>query len=310
MKRVIFVGGTEFSGSTFFHMILANDPAGFAIGEAHNYLRPSQPHHFDMLCSCGAQPCQIWQEIALVDEKNLYQSLFDRFPEVEFIVDYSKNAVWIKDQVANLNRQGIIAQHILMWKTPFEFAHSYNKRGNIDAWRSSWVSYHRLYRTFFTEWRAIRYANFANERSALQTVCSYLRIPYFPNKEKYWHKTHHVIGGNPSARVHLYEDSSLHYQENVQRSSSKIEASEKGVHQSIFYESELDADLQARVQRQIDNNPHVAAILDMLEARDITQSGDYSQSGAPLTLSYPLIQLRRLKYLLVRRIAARRYDSA
>jgi hypothetical protein len=310
MKRVIFVGGTEFSGSTFFHMILANDPAGFAVGEAHNYLRPSRPHHFDMRCSCGEQPCRIWQEITAVGEANLYQSLFERFPEVEFIVDSSKNPFWIKDQVAILGRQGIAAQHILMWKTPLEFAHSYNKRGNPDAWQSSWVSYHRLYRSFFEQWRTIRYADFANNRPALLAVCSYLRIPCFPDKEKYWHKTHHVIGGNPSARVHLYENSSRQYQENVQRSSSKIEVSEKGVHQSIYYESEHDADLHARVQSQIDKNPHVAPIIDMLEARDIAHSSDHSQSGGSLILSYPMIQLRRVKYWFVRRAAALRYGSA
>ncbi len=307
MKRVIFVGGTEFSGSTFFHMILANDPAGFAIGEAHNFLRPLQPHHFDMRCSCGQQPCHLWQEIKNIGDGHLYQFLFDRFPEIEYIVDSSKNPYWIKDQTANLRRQGIDPQNILMWKTPFEFAHSYHKRGNVAAWETSWTSYHRIYRTFFANWQAIRYWEFVNKRDSLKAVCAYLSIPYYQGKEKYWEKAHHVIGGNPSARVHLYADDSKHYQENVQRSSSRIEVSEQGVHQSIYYESNMDANVRALVEEQIENNPQIIPILNMLVARDILQPTESFTNEHNLQFSAPMIRLRRLKYSLLRKIAGRRH---
>lgn len=308
MKRVIFVGGTEFSGSTFFHMILANDPAGFALGEAHNFLRPSREHHFNMLCSCGENPCSVWQAVQSAGERHLYQSIFDRFPDVEFIVDSSKNPFWIRDQMAFLNGQNIASQNILMWKTPFEFAHSYNKRGNVDAWEASWVTYHRVYQTFFDDWGAIRYADFVQNRTALETVCNFLNIAYFPDKEQYWNKTHHVIGGNPSARVHLYADDSEAYEENVRRSSSKIEASEKGVHQSIYYEAELNDALRNKVENRVHENPYIAPILDMLAGRDIlTPSGTYS--SGQLKISYLPLKLRRIKYTLPRKIAGLRYGK-
>ena len=309
MKRVIFVGGTEFSGSTFFHMILANDPRGFAIGEAHNFLRPSQPHHFDMRCSCGETPCAVWQEVKSAGEEHLYQTIFDRFPDIEFIVDSSKNPFWIRSQTANLSRQGINTQNILMWKTPYEFAHSYHKRGNAAAWERSWVSYHRVYRTFFAEWRAIRYWDFVQKRSALESVCSYLNIPYFQNKEQYWEKIHHVVGGNPSARVHLYADNSSDYQDNVRRSTSKIEVSEKGLHQSIYYESNLDPEVKNSVEDRLNNNPHVIPILNMLEARDIMKPNDPLAEAENLEISEPMILLRKVKYSLARKFSGRRYKN-
>lgn len=291
-------------------MILANDPAGFALGEAHNFLRPSREHHFNMRCSCGDHPCSVWQAVRSAGEQHLYQSIFDEFPNVEFIVDSSKNPFWIKDQMAYLSRQNIASQNILMWKTPYEFAHSYNKRGNIDAWESSWVTYHRVYHTFFDDWRAIRYADFVQNRFALERVCDILNIEYFPGKEQYWNKTHHVIGGNPSARVHLYADNSEAYEENVRRSSSKIEVSERGVHQSIYYEAQLNDALKRQVESRVHENPYITPILEMLSRRDILSSAVTPDESGRLDISFLPLKLRRVKYTIPRKIAGLRYGKA
>ena len=57
MKKVIFIGGTSYSGSTFFDMILANDPKGFSCGEVNALFNPYRPHHTDPLCGCGDINC-------------------------------------------------------------------------------------------------------------------------------------------------------------------------------------------------------------------------------------------------------------
>jgi hypothetical protein len=306
MKRVIFVGGTEFSGSTFFHMILANDPAGFAIGEAHNFLRPSKPWHYDMRCGCGEHPCELWAEIRREGERRLYDVVFEHFPDVDFIVDSSKNPFWIRTQMANLASRGQGSDNVLIWKTPYEFAHSYKKRGNLRQWERSWVVYHRMYATFFPDWRAVRYRALTSEKKALLDICDTLGLPYFPGKERYWEKGHHVIGGNPSARVHLYSEQSAAYRENVRRSTSKITAAEEGTHQSIYYENPAGDDVRQLVDRQVQANPTIPAIGAMLAERDVSASGslsDYRELYVPTIFVY----LRDVKYRLARLTAGLRY---
>src|SRR6266498_3705998 len=90
MKKVIFVGGTSFSGSTFFHLMLANDPKGFALGEIRSVFHPQRPDQINSVCGCGDPACTLWQQIRRNGENHVYETVFDLHPEVEFIVDSSK----------------------------------------------------------------------------------------------------------------------------------------------------------------------------------------------------------------------------
>ncbi len=67
------------------------------------------------------------------------------FPEVEFIVDSSKDPFWIRSQSENLRRKGIQAKNILIWKTPLEFAYSCQRRDHFEDWDGRWIDYHRRY---------------------------------------------------------------------------------------------------------------------------------------------------------------------
>ncbi len=311
-KKVIFVGGTEFSGSTFFHMILANDPRGLAVGEAHNLMRPSRAYHFDMHCSCGDHPCTLWQELKAGGEKALYPTLFARFPEVDFIVDSSKDPFWIQHQKAYLRQHDIAARDILVWKSPYEFAKSHEKRGSMPRWERSWQIYHQMYNTLFDNWRAVPYQDLTSDRTVLQRVCDYLSITDFPGKERYWERSlHHVVGGNPSARVHLYAGDDENYQENVQRSSSKIAAAQDGTHRSIYYDADVAPELKAAVDERIQANSQLPLIYDLLQSRDVRiQNRDRAAEGAltaQVQMADYLIQMRRIKYRSVRGLAGLRY---
>jgi hypothetical protein len=312
MKKVIFVGGTEFSGSTFFHMILANDAHGLAIGEAHNMMRPSRSYHFNMHCSCGEHPCSLWQSLKDEGEESLYSSLFSRFPDAEFIVDSSKNPFWIQDQKAILRRQGIDTKDIVVWKTPYEFATSYQKRGNMQAWERSWIIYHQIYNSIFERWHSIPYHDLTSDRRALEAVCNYLDIPYFDGKERYWERAHHhVVGGNPSARVHLYSGSSADFEENVRRSSSKIDVIGDETHRSIYYDAKIDPLVKEFVDSRIKANEQIPAIFELLQALDVR--GESVSQGVDEAISQKvkmpryLIELRKVKYWAVRYWANMRY---
>lgn len=309
MKKVIFISGAEFSGTTFFHMILANDPHGLAVGEAHNMMRPSVPYHFDMHCSCGEHPCGVWQQLKSNGEEQLYQSIFTMFPELEYIVDSSGDPFWIRDQKAYLRQQGIATQDIVIWKSPYEFAQSHFKRDSLRVWERSWTVYHRLFYTFFGQWPAVSYARLVEDRQLLRDVCDYLGIDDFEGKELFWERPQHVVGGNPSARVHLYSQDSEQFKENVQRSSSKIDVAKDGSYRSIYHEVKVVPEVQKSVDAALKTNPQILEILDLLEARNL-RGGRYGGDDYE-TLRIPtlFLQLRQLKYWSVRRLANMRYGS-
>ena len=120
-RRVVFVQGTAYSGSTFFHLMLANDPAGFACGEVHGLFRPHVDGHVNRICSCGDPQCQLWPQVLARGEEELYASIFSLRPEVRLIVDSSKQPFWIRTQNRRLARANIRYDNILIWKTPLEF---------------------------------------------------------------------------------------------------------------------------------------------------------------------------------------------
>ncbi|MHC4179030.1 MAG: hypothetical protein ACYSWU_16065, partial [Planctomycetota bacterium] len=117
-KTVIFVGGTSYSGSTFFDMTLANDPEGFSCGEVSALFFPYRPHHIEPDCGCSDSDCSIWRRLLGNGYADFFPAIFERLPEVDFIVDSSKDVFWIAKQLKALRKHGIRAKHVLIWKDP------------------------------------------------------------------------------------------------------------------------------------------------------------------------------------------------
>lgn len=251
-KKVIFVGGTAYSGSTFFHMMLGNDPAGFACGEVRWSFHPHRPDHVDRLCSCGNPNCWIWRTVLKDGEKKVYESIFDAFPEVSFIVDSSKNPYWIHDQSNYLRSQGFETSHVLLWKSPTEFAASKRKR-NEPGWAGDWSKYHRLYFSLIEEFGLLSYQTLSNDPSSLAAVCEYVDISYFAGKENFWEKEHHVLGGNYSAKLHLGGNAAQRYatEEHHQEGSERrqtiyyVDQEDQGLAQEVAAKAALHADIHA-----------------------------------------------------------------
>lgn len=305
-RKVIFVGGTEFSGSTFFHMTLANDPRGFATGEAFNFFRPTKPWHFGMHCSCGDASCTLWNELSAVGEDHFYEAIFDRFPEVEFIVDSSKNPSWIRVQQERLDAANIESENVLIWKTPLELAHSYRKRGNTQAWERSWVVYHRMYHTLIADWRSVSYRGYVDDPAVLRDVCLYCDIPYFEDKKSFWNREYHAVGGNPSARIHLYSKNSDGYEHAKENSSSPLASDSFGNHRQVYAENIGDEELQKSVSRKIRENPFIPELLELLAQNDVQQTS-MAEGHSSLRVQKPLVQMRSIKHKMMQHIARHRY---
>lgn len=292
-RKVIFVGGTSFSGSTFFQLTLANDPAGFACGEVHHLFRPTKERHLQRGCGCGDPDCQVWPNIKVNGEEHLYESIFEQHPGVEFILDASKNVGWIREQSERLTRQGIEAYQLVIWKTPLEFAQSLRKRDRIDDLRH-WPRYHKLFYTEFDDWRAVQYAQYVQEQaSVLQATCAYLGIPYFDGKERFWEKTHHVLGGNLSSRIHLYDKGDEQFSDVQSRAVHGLSAAEK--HRSVYYEKPTDPALQALVDELVAEFPETNQVEAMLQAYDVFNKTITQRDWPSLQMSWPALQLKRLR---------------
>jgi hypothetical protein len=278
-KKVIFIGGTSFSGSTFFHLTIANDPRGLGVGEVKNLFRPINERHASpsWVCGCGDPHCDLWPRVKKNGEAHLYETIFELHPDVDFIVDASKNVVWIDDQMEILARQGIETRQVVIWKTLLEYAHSLHKRKRLDnkgERLAHWPQYHRNFYSFVDDFRAVKYANYArNNAAVLQTVADYLGIPYFEGKERYWEKTHHALGGNMSALVHLYTKESDRYRDvrNVQQYAQGENSENNAKYRQVYYEKPDEATLLADVERLRRESPYLDQVEEMLTAYDVAQ---------------------------------------
>ncbi len=269
--KIISVGGTSFSGSTFFHMILAHDPEGFAVGELEFLFNPTAPHHVNRPCSCGDSDCGIWEQVKRAGASRAYEKLFELEPRARFIVDSSKDSFWISRQQEHLAESGVQTKNILIWKTPQELYSSMTRRGRGKQSTSVWINYHLMYFTLIPDWRAVPYARLVQEPDTLRSACEWLEIPYFKGKEEFWNKVHHIFGGNRTARFHLY--SGERAEEQLQNT---FDEDRMRFHRRI-YNSNEDANLmQLRDAVGPQQEERVGTILDALHARyvSVDQSPD------------------------------------
>jgi len=221
-RKVIFIGGTAYSGSTFLDMTLANSPQGFSCGEVNALFFPYRNLHLDPPCGCKNDNCDLWRILRSVGPNRFYEKIFELFPEVRFIVDSSKDPLWIHDRSNDLRNLGLSVSHILIWKTPQEYYQSCEKRGEFSGWKRRWMNYHRFYFSMVRGWCGVRYADVAISDAVLASLCSRIAIPYFEGKRNYWEKEHHTLFGNTSAKVHLYGCGTERYKQYTEERDARL----------------------------------------------------------------------------------------
>ncbi len=63
MKRLVFIGGTDRSGSTMFDIMLGNGDACFSCGEIYALYIPNMAHHLNPDCICGDKNCAVLNKL-------------------------------------------------------------------------------------------------------------------------------------------------------------------------------------------------------------------------------------------------------
>jgi hypothetical protein len=247
-------------------MMLSNTKKGFSVGEIYALFRPYRPHHFNPLCGCGDPKCTLWIKSRDAGENTLYKSIFEEFKDIEYIVDSSKDPLWINDQIINLSKQGIDAYNILIWKDPISFCASMIKR-NRKGGIKSWINYHRLYLTLIKKWIPISYQELAQNPSAsLRSLCTRTGINYQDGMNNYWEKQHHTIFGNDSAKIHLSESTDNYKIEDKKNSSltSKEKSKNTNNHRSIYYKNDsniVPKEIKNEIKTNVLSNQIVTTIL-------------------------------------------------
>lgn len=273
-KKVIFIGGSSYSGSTLLDMILANAPQGFSCGEVHALFHPYRRRHIRFECGCGDPGCGVWPAVLKHGAQHLYETIFLSFPEVEFIVDSSKDPMWIHDRTRDLVAAGVEVKNILIWKTPEEFFDSREKRGRATGWKRAWINYHKLYFRLVKDWQAISYKDLVSSADMLDQLCQRLEIPYFQGKSDYWNKKHHTMLGNTSAKIHLYNAKSDRFEKCKEELSSHDASAENTAesekYRAIYYapserpahkhlvDVEMQQIMQILTSKSIADNPQAA----------------------------------------------------
>jgi hypothetical protein len=306
MKKVIFVGGTAYSGTTLLGMILANDSQGLSCGEIQALFRPWRAHHFNPPCGCGDSHCSVWKAVLKNGEGNLHTSISQLFPEVEFITVSSKDPIWISSRLRHLKNQNIATKNILIWKSPLEAGYSFNKRGRLSKWEESWINYHRTYFTLIGSWKSVKYHELVTHKGKLAELCNYLEIPWSTSKEKFWERRHHTLFGNTSAKIHLYSESTEEFRkmkETLVYGPDRDDIQLSTAHKSIYYEQVRDQLLEKFIHTRMSQNPYFRNILSLLEKNDVACANSAIEGVNDLKIGWGSLQIRRMRKLrMVKRI--------
>ncbi len=263
-KKVFFIGGSSYSGSTMLDMMIANTPEGFSMGEVYAMFRPYRPNHFviNPKCSCGDPNCDIWAQVRKAGEKRLYETIFQLMPNIDFVVDSSKDPWWISEQSDYLKSQGVKVFHLLIWKEPAAFAYSMLKRKRRH-WKSFWKNYYKLYFSLIKDYFAIPYSELVQYPDiVLHDICNKAGLAFHKGREKYWMKKHHTLFGNDSAKVHLYDKKN----KIVQRyNDTQVDQGLQSNYRSIYYDTNYLKLLPDEILRDIENDLELNKIISALQ---------------------------------------------
>lgn len=233
INKVIFVTGTSRSGSTLLDRMLGNAYNGLSVGEVFALFRPYSSHHLlskTKGCQYNNQESKFWSFIKQEGERKVYQQLFDKLEHIDFIVDSSKDPLWVKDQIKYSKNANYEIIPIIIFKTPVEFAYSLHKRGEIENWKKNWVNTHKRLFYIFDNFLTVKYQDLVkNPRAKLRSVCNKIGIEYFDGKEEFWYNTsEHFLFGSGGVRESnklipydkQYENDKLKYVSNYVKNTS------------------------------------------------------------------------------------------
>ena len=197
------VCGPGRSGTTMLDLMLGTPAEAFSCGEAVAAFQPRRPEHAHLVCSCGEDPCPVWERLRAGPVEQFHRRVADTLG-VERVIDSSKWFGWVRDANRWGADSGMRVVNLLIWKEPLELAFSWWKRGELPADEEAiwcYVQYHaRLLDAGFPV-VSVPYADLADDPAGvLASTCRAIGLPYEPGQERFWTTQHHNLFGSSRAR--------------------------------------------------------------------------------------------------------------
>lgn len=211
---VVNVGGMSHTGSTVLGRIIANDDGVMLLGEIESLFRPTRKHHYEHIRMLSKT--DTWPDILQCGVHGFYARMLDKFEGKDTLVDCSKSPLWISARNSDCQKMGIRYRNVLIYKTPYEMAQSYNARKK--NWVKTFENYFRRYFCCVDEFYIIAYRDLVESRPALKGLCAYLGIRYFDTKKNYWENRVAALFGSEKANTR----SSLTYQYNLTSDQEEV----------------------------------------------------------------------------------------
>jgi len=207
MKKVILITGENRSGSSLLDLMIGNSKNGFSAGELFRIFRPIKTSekikiNEPKVWEYDTKIIKFWNEIRKNGEKNVYENLFNSLENVDFIVDSSKNPIWIRNQLKYNQKKTYKLIPIIIYKTPLEFAYSLFKRDQLKYWKRRWIRRHLILFGILENFISVEYSRLVKKPSShLELICKNIGIDYFKEKENFWE--------NPNKNYFLFGSDTL-----------------------------------------------------------------------------------------------------
>ena len=196
MKKIIFITGTSYSGSTLLDLILSNNQSSISVGEIESIFNPVKPHHLKKIKEIKYDP--IWGKILKNGAENLYNNLHDTLG-VETIIDSSKNPAWIQFHINRLPKN-ISYSVILVYKSLPEFKYSFEKRGRYN-WAKVYKRFHSLLFNTIVSFYRIEYKEIPLKSEKFLSLLNSLNIKPTKNIFDFWKQSKSNFFGNNNANI-------------------------------------------------------------------------------------------------------------
>lgn len=201
-KRILFIAGTSYSGSTLLDLILANDDDSTSLGEIEAIFHPFKKHHLVKIRGLKSDP--LWGRKLKEGAGRLYYDLHESLG-VSTIVDSSKNPAWIRFQIENLSDD--IEWHvILVHKSLSDLKHSFEKRGRYN-WIDVYKNYHSLFFRNVKRFQKIEYSEIPRETAEFSSLLNKLGVAYCKERSNFWEQNRtNFFGNNNTNRSFVSSD--------------------------------------------------------------------------------------------------------
>lgn len=205
-RKIVYVLGADFSGTTLLDLMLGSSPDAASVGELAAFVQPTAPGHRNPVCSCHRN-CGLWKSGSL-NKTAPYENLFE-FHKTNTLIDSSKHVPWLISQSKKAKKYNLEISIVLIWKTADDYANSCANRGNPRGWASKWLRYHRAVLQTNLPFYSVSLDHLITDRDkTLRGICKWLSLDFTPEMGEYNKKNHHIVFGSATARQALHREGS------------------------------------------------------------------------------------------------------